>query len=303
MTILAIDYLSLFSPLTFSHFADLLHSTCPQAVLVFIAEAGAATGLVLQLYAVYFKERPWLYCGVEERFTDCCKSHCFHASVSDSIFKCAFLQKTTFSWQIRCSWAVKLLFHITKINIQRKLLREIDILHDHTVVGSLSVGHNEMREQIVKVGVQPTSDYTHSICWSEQISSRSSDRHGAQVGSPSPKKNKYLGDRLLSYSCGGSILVVEVCDESHHQQAQLLLMKPSCIQTNVTDTQYIVCGFYNVNPSHNCLFTLVMTKSWAKIRFCLGAVFRAHPLCGFYLFASLALNTRERIPHLRGMAN
>lgn len=34
-----------------------------------------------------------------------------------------------------------------------------------------------------KVGIQPTSDYTHishSICWSEQILSRSSDRHGAR---------------------------------------------------------------------------------------------------------------------------
>lgn len=37
------DYPSLFSSLTFSHVADLLHSTCLQAVLVFIAEAGAAT--------------------------------------------------------------------------------------------------------------------------------------------------------------------------------------------------------------------------------------------------------------------
>lgn len=51
------DYLSLFSSFTFSHVADLLHSTCLQAVLVFIAEAGAATEALCRSFTLGIKKK------------------------------------------------------------------------------------------------------------------------------------------------------------------------------------------------------------------------------------------------------
>ena len=63
-----------------------------------------------------------------------------------------------------------------------------------------------------KVGIQPSGDYTHishSICWSEQISPRSPNRHVARIRFPAPK-DSYRDDMLSSCTCSGFMLMVKV---------------------------------------------------------------------------------------------
>lgn len=149
------DFSSRLPPLTFCQSRDLLHSTCPQAQLVFIAVTGAVTLALCCSSTLCIKEEKRGCTVVLDRASQIvAKSQRFHVSVLDSIFKRAFHWKILFklllplslilpfsfifTWQkteISLGCGLAFSFRRHKKHTQRKARGGIDILHDHGTVG------------------------------------------------------------------------------------------------------------------------------------------------------------------------
>lgn len=164
------------------------------------------------LRCVWKRKAVVVYCCVREGFTDCRKSRRFHASSVGLHFQKSFCAKNPLStviayftsplysfhfhlankWDTVGLWTCYFIFTKIKTHAKRKALRNWYSAWSHcsrclflwdTI--DQRAGFSLLRRLGLtdsKVGFQPTGDYTHishSICWSEQISPRSSDRHGA----------------------------------------------------------------------------------------------------------------------------